>query len=29
MMAPPPVLSVEEFTSVADRVKYVENLGSV
>lgn len=29
MMAPPPVLSVEEFTSVANRVKYVENLGSV
>ena len=29
MMAPPPVVSVEEFTSVANRVKYVENLGSV
>lgn len=29
MMAPQPVLSVEEFTSVANRVKYVENLGSV
>ena len=29
MMAPPPVVSVEEFTSVANRVKYVENLGDV
>ena len=29
MMVPPPVVSVEEFTSVANRVKYVENLGSV
>lgn len=29
MMAPPPVLSVEEFTSVANRVKYIENLGSL
>ena len=29
MMAPPPVLSVEEFTSVANRVKYVEKLGDV
>lgn len=29
MMAPPPVVSVEEFISVANRVKYVENLGSV
>lgn len=29
MMAPPPVVSVEEFTSAANRVKYVENLGSV
>jgi len=28
MMAPAPVVSVEEFTSVANRVKYVENLGS-
>lgn len=28
MMAPSPVLSVEEFTSVANRAKYVENLGS-
>ena len=29
MMAPAPVVSVEEFTSVANRVKYVENLGSI
>lgn len=29
MMAPPPVLSVEEFTSVANRTKYVENLGDI
>lgn len=29
MMAPAPVISVEEFTSVANRVKYVENLGSI
>ena len=29
MMAPAPVVSIEEFTSVANRVKYVENLGSV
>lgn len=29
MMAPAPVVSVEEFTSVANRVKYVENLGDV
>lgn len=29
MMAPPPVVSIEEFTSVANRVKYVENLGDV
>lgn len=29
MMAPPPVLSVEEYTSVANRIKYVENLGNV
>ena len=29
MMAPAPVGSVEEFTSVANRVKYVENLGSI
>lgn len=29
MMAPPPVLSVEEFTSVANRVKYVENIGDI
>lgn len=29
MMAPPPVLSVEEFTSAANRVKYAENLGSL
>lgn len=29
MMAPPPVLSVEEFTSVANRTKYVENLGNM
>jgi hypothetical protein len=29
MMAPAPIVSVEEFTSVANRVKYVENLGNV
>lgn len=29
MMAPPPVLSVEEFTSVANRTKFVENLGDI
>lgn len=29
MMAPPPILSVEEFTSVANRVKYLENLGDI
>ena len=29
MMAPAPVLSVEEFTSVANRTKYVENLGDI
>lgn len=29
MMAPAPVVSVEEFTSVANRVKYVESLGDV
>ena len=29
MMAPAPVVSIEEFTSVANRVKYVEQLGSV
>lgn len=29
MMTPAPVVSVEEFTSVANRVKYVENLGSI
>ena len=29
MMAPAPIVSVEEFTSVANRVKYVENLGSI
>lgn len=29
MMAPAPVVSVEEFTSVANRVKYVENLGNI
>lgn len=29
MMAPPPVVSVEEFTSVANRVKYVEELGNL
>lgn len=29
MMAPAPVVSVEEFTSVANRVQYVENLGSI
>ena len=29
MMAPAPVVSVEEFTSVANRVKYVENLGGI
>lgn len=29
MMAPPPVVSVQEFTSVANRVKYLENLGSL
>lgn len=28
-MAPPPVLSVEEYTTVSNRVKYLENLGSV
>lgn len=28
-MAPPPVLSVEEYTIVSNRVKYLENLGSV
>ena len=29
MMAPAPVLSVEEFTSVANRAKYVESLGDI
>lgn len=29
MMAPAPIVSIEEFTSVANRVKYVENLGNV
>lgn len=29
MMAPPPIVSIEEFNSVANRVKYVENLGDV
>ena len=29
MMAPPPIVSIEEFNSVANRVKYVENLGSI
>lgn len=29
MMAPPPVVSVEEYTSVANRVKYLEELGNV
>ncbi len=29
MMAPAPVLSVEEFTSVVNRTKYVENLGDI
>lgn len=29
MMAPAPVLSVEEYTSVANRVKYVENIGDI
>lgn len=29
MMAPAPVLSVEEYTSVANRVKYVENVGDI
>lgn len=29
MMAPPPIVSVEEFTSVANRVKYVEELGNL
>ena len=29
MMAPAPVVAVEEVTSVANRVKYVENLGSI
>ena len=28
-MAPSPVLSVEEYTTVSNRVKYLENLGSV
>ncbi len=28
MMAPAPILSVEEFNTVANRTKYVENLGS-
>lgn len=29
MMAPAPIVSVEEFTSVADRVKYIEESGSL
>lgn len=29
MMAPPPIVSVEEYTSVANRVKYVEELGNL
>lgn len=29
MMAPPPVVSVEELTTVSNRVQYLENLGSV
>ena len=29
MMAPAPVVSVEEYTSVANRVKYLEDLGNV
>lgn len=29
MMAPPPIVSIEEFTSVANRVKYVEELGNL
>ena len=29
MMAPPPVVSVEEYTTISNRVKYLENLGSV
>lgn len=29
MMAPPPVLSVEEYTTVSNRVRYVENLGDL
>lgn len=29
MMAPSPVISVQEFTSVANRVKYLEDLGSL
>lgn len=29
MMAPPPVVSVEEFTTVSNRVQYLENLGDV
>lgn len=29
MMAPAPVLSVQEFTSVANRIKYVESIGDI
>ena len=29
MMAPAPVVSVEEFTSVANRIKYIEESGSL
>ncbi|WP_321479765.1 hypothetical protein [uncultured Bacteroides sp.] len=29
MMAPSPVLSVEEFTSVANRTKYIESIGDI